>query len=49
MGGGAREMVLGEESGFRCRNGRGRIYELTGFALVYPTWKSATKWGPLLG
>ena len=44
MGGGAREMVLDGEDRFRCRNSNGGIYELTGFALAYPTWKSATKW-----
>ena len=43
MGVGAHEMVLDGEGRFRCRNNSGGIYELTGFALAYPTWKSATK------
>ena len=40
MGGGARKMVLVEEGGFRCRNCRGAIYKLRGFALAYPQRKA---------
>ena len=51
--GGAREMVLDGEGRYRCRNSSGGIYELTGFALAYPTWKVPQKggdssWGGLL-
>ena len=42
MAGGAREMVVDGLSRLRCRYSSGGIYELTGFALAYPTCKRAT-------
>ena len=39
MGGDARGLVLVGEGRFRCQNSRVGIYELTGFALVYPHGK----------
>jgi hypothetical protein len=41
IGGGAREMVLDMVLRFRCRNGGGRIYEITGFAFGNPARKCA--------